>query len=201
MIKAIAFDYGGVIETIDGGLRSQIADYLKVDKKKWSEVYFSLNYLCNLGKNSYEELYALVARELGASDKQVDYIHELMKKNRNTRALNEELIEIIKDLKKKNYQIGLISNNYIGLRQELIDYKIIDLFDSIVVSSEVGCQKPQPEIFEILFKELKVKSNEVIFVDDSMSSLVGAENIGYIPILYKNNGQLKEELNKLNIKV
>jgi len=199
MIKVIAFDYGGVIELIEGGLMQQIADCLKVSKEEWMKAYFSLNHLCNLGKNSYEEVYTLAAKQVGASDAQISYMKNIMKENRQTRALNQELVKMIKDLKKKNYKIGLISNNYIGLRQELIDYKIIDLFDTIIVSSEVGYQKPQPEIFEILFKELGVKSDEVIFIDDSKPSLAGAENIGYLPILFKDNEQLKEELKELDI--
>ena len=199
MIKAIVFDYGGVIETIEGGLMLKIANYLKIDLEDWLKVYSSLNYLCNTGKKSYEEVYALTAKKLDASDVQISHIHEMMRKNRATRGMNFELLKIIKNLKSKNYKIGLLSNNYTQLRQELIDQNIIDLFDVVIISSEVGYQKPQPEIFEYLFKGLNLKADEIVFVDDTKQSLTGAEKIGYTPILFMNNKKLKEELEKLGV--
>ena len=39
--------------------------------------------------------------------------------------------------------------------------------------------------------------SELVFVDDTKRSLEGAENIGYIPILYKNNDLLKSELEQI----
>lgn len=194
MIKAIVFDYGGVIEITDKGLMQKIADYLHVTLEDWLKEYRTLNYLCNTGKNSYEEVFAFTAKKFNASDIQISHIHEMMKKNMETRKINLELIEIIKDLKNKNYKIGLLSNNYIKLRQQMTDEDTIKYFDSVIVSSEAGYQKPEPEIFKILFHELGVNSNELIFIDDSQSSLEGADKIGYIPILYKDNESLKSEL-------
>ncbi len=200
MIKAIAFDYGGVIEKIEKGLMQKIADFLKVPKSEWMKAYFSYNHLCNTGKNTYEEVYAFAANEFGASDEQIAQIHQMMKENRETRKIDLELIEKIKELK-KNYKIGLLSNNYTALRQELIDEKIIDIFDAVIISAEVGFYKPQPEIFEILFKKLGVKNSEVIFIDDTKQSLIGAEAVGYIPVLFRNNDLLFEDLQKLGVKI
>ncbi|MFA6353739.1 MAG: HAD-IA family hydrolase [Candidatus Paceibacterota bacterium] len=197
--KAIVFDYGGVIEIIKRGLTKNITKYLQISQEDWQKVYFSLNYLCNTGKKSYEEVFALTAKELGASDDQISHVLKLQKDNRKERQINLKLIEIIKDLKNKNYKIGLLSNNYIKLRQELIDLKLIDLFDAVVISSEVNYQKPQPEIFEILFSQLSVKKNEVIFIDDAKQSLIGAESIGYAPILFKDVEDLKIKLKDLNV--
>lgn len=202
MIKAIAFDYGGVIEITDKGLMQKIAEYLQVTLEDWLKAYRTLNYLCNTGKNSYEEVFAFTAKKFNASDVQISHIHEIMKENMETRKINFELLETIKDLKSKNYKIGLLSNNYIKLRQQMIDEDTIKCFDSVVVSSEVGYQKPQLEIFDILFNDLGLKSNELIFIDDSESSLEGADKIGYTPILYKDNETLKSELSSiLGIKI
>jgi len=197
IIKAIAFDYGGVIEITDNGLMQKIADYLQTTLEDWLKVYLSLNYLCNTGKNSYEEVYAFTAKEFNASNFQISQIHKMMKENMDARKINFELIELIKDLKNRNYKIGLLSNNYIKLRQQMIDEDMIKYFDSVIISAEVGFQKPQPEIFEILFNDLGVKSEELIFIDDSKSSLNGADKIGYVPILYKNNESLKQELSNI----
>ena len=194
MIKAIAFDYGGVIESREGDLFKEITQYLNVTRENWDKVYFSFNHL-NMVKKG-EEVLALVAKEFYASDVQISYIKNLTIEHKKDKKINEELINIIKKLKKK-YKIALLSNNSVELRQKLIDQNIIDLFDTVVISSEVGHQKPQPEIFEVLFNKLGVNSNEVIFIDDTKQSLFNASSIGYTPILYNDNQKLEEELSKI----
>ncbi len=199
MIKAIVFDYGGVIEIFKPDFNKEVVDYLKIKEEDWDNVYFSLNYLCNTGQKTYEEVYALTAKELGASDEQILKVLEIKKNNKETNKINFKLIEIIKKLRNANYKIGLLSNNYISLRKELENLKLIDLFDSIVVSGEVGYYKPQPKIFEILFNELRVKNTEIIFIDDTENSLKGAKEIGYTPILFTTNEKLKEDLKNLGV--
>ena len=66
MIKAIVFDYGGVIEINEKGLIKKITSYLNVPIEEWRKVYFSKNHLSNIHNMSYEEMFATVARELVA---------------------------------------------------------------------------------------------------------------------------------------
>ena len=197
MIKAIAFDYGGVIEIEDGDLIQEIADYLKITKEDWHKAYYSFNHLCNTGKNSWQEVLALTCKELGASDDQIFHVLEMIKEKKKTKKVNTELVEIIKDLKKRNYKIALLSNNSVKLRQKLADQNILDLFDEVIISEEVGYQKPSHEIFEFLFNKLNVKNNETIFIDNAEKSLEGAKEIGFMPILYVGNEKLKKELVKV----
>jgi epoxide hydrolase-like predicted phosphatase len=201
MIKAIAFDYGGVIRINDEDLFGKIAKYLNITREEFSKEYFSLNYLFGIQDKSYEDVMALIISKFNDSKEAKDYILDLTKENHSKYHLNNELINIIKDLKNRNYKIVLLSNNSIKLKEELIKDGIADLFDEIIISAEVGFQKPQPEFFEILFKKMKVRPEEVIFIDDTLKSLEGANQIGYIPILYKDNQSLKSDLLKiLNLK-
>ncbi len=197
MIKAIAFDYGGVIEIKEGDLFQEIVKYLQIKLEEWEKVYFSLNHLHNIGNRSGDEIVALTAKEFGASDEQIFHIRNLIKDIRKTKKINYELIEIIKNLKIKSYKVGLLSNNSVNLNQRIEDKNLTKLFDVVVISSEVGYQKPQPQIFKILAEKLDVNINELIFIDDTKKSLEGAEKIGYVPILYTNNEILKKELSNI----
>ncbi len=202
MIKAIVFDYGGVIKINDSDLISDICNYLKINKKDFEKEYFAVNHLINIGGKSFEEFTLLLVSKFNKSKKTKNYILKLLKENKSKYHLNNELIDLIKYLKNKNYKIGLLSNNSLELKQELINDKIYELFDQIIISAKVGYQKPQPEIFEILFSKLKMKPNEVIFVDDTPKSLEGADKIGYVPILFTNNKQLRADLSSiLNLKL
>lgn len=82
MIKAIVFDYGGVIELKDGDLVQEIVDSLQVTKDDWHKVYFRFNHLSNTGKIGNLEMMKLVAKELNASDEQISFILDLIKKIR-----------------------------------------------------------------------------------------------------------------------
>lgn len=196
-IKTIAFDYGGVIKINERNLSSDICDYLKINKEELEKEYFLVNHLANVQHISFSDVFTIVVSKFDNSDETKKYILDLIESNKNKWYLNDELINIIKDLKKRNYKIALLSNNSIELRQKLVENEIIDIFDEIIISAEVGWQKPQSEIFEILFKKLGVNANEVIFIDDTSKSLENADKIGYTPVLFKDNESLKLELSSI----
>lgn len=194
MISTIVFDYGGVIEIKDRDLIQDIAEYLNITKEKWNEVYYTLNHLCNTEEKSGNEVLCMTAEKIGVSEEQLLNIKKMIMESKNNRSINKELIEVIRKLREKNYKIGLLSNNSIKLKQKLIDQNIRDLFDEVVISSEVGYQKPQPEMFKIICDKFGIRANELLFIDDTEKCLEGAEDIGYTPILYLNNEKLKEDI-------
>ena len=196
MISVIAFDYGGVIEISEKDLLGEIISYLHTTQEEWSTAYFSLNHLCNTGQNTWEEVVILTSEKLGASSENVLFIKELIQKDLVNKILNTELITYIKTLKPK-YTIALISNYSSKLRLKLEQQGILDLFDELAISGEIGFQKPNPEIFYFLCKKLDILPSNLIFIDDSPKSLEKANTIGYIPILYKNNKDLFSNLANL----
>lgn len=200
MIKAIVFDYDGVIKIKEGDIFAEICDYLKVKREDWEREYFLVNHLINTNQKSVSEVISSVVFKFTDNKELEEGVLDLIKNYKNVYYLNEGLIKLIKDLKNRGYKTALLSNNSIKLRQRLVEDGILDLFNEIIISAEVGYQKPQPEIFDILFKKLEVKPDEVIFIDDSERSLEGADIIGYNPILFKDNKSLKVDLsNILNI--
>jgi HAD superfamily hydrolase (TIGR01509 family) len=51
-------------------------------------------------------------------------------------------------------------------------------FDTVVVSYEVGCAKPDAEIFELTLDRLGVAAAQALFVDDREVNLEGARRVG-----------------------
>ncbi len=89
-----------------------------------------------------------------------------------------------------------MSNYSTQLRNLLVTQGIDILFDEIIISGEVGFQKPDPKIFELLCSHLKIAPNELIFIDDTLKSLESAESIGYTPLHFQNNEKLFLDLEK-----
>lgn len=201
-IKAVAFDFGGVIELYEGGdFRREIADCLGVSYPDFLAAYFQNNHLANVKNFTWEDMILKVASTFNKSKEQEDKVKEIVRLKELDRNLNTELLSYYPKLKKLGLKTGIFSNSNSILRKRLKEYGLLELADVIVISGEIGYQKPHKEAFQVLFERLQLQPAEVVFIDDTQRSLEKADEIGYIPILFKNNEQLKADLKKLGIKV
>ncbi|MDD4989488.1 MAG: HAD-IA family hydrolase [Candidatus Pacebacteria bacterium] len=199
-IKAITFDYAGVIMLYgNGGMVERVSKLLGVRSDIFKEVYLKHNHLSNVENLEWGEMFLKVVSHFDKSKEMEKKVLDLIEEDRLKRKLNTELINFLPVLRNLGFKVGILSNYTKKLRKILNDQDITKLVDTIVVSGEVGVQKPQKEIFEILFQRLDVKPEETIFIDDSGNSLATAAEIGYTPILFKNNEQLRNDLQRLGI--
>ncbi len=198
---AIIFDYGGVIYGIPNargiGIFEALCTDLQLDIEEFKALYFANNYRNNLGSWSHKETLLLIISKL-APEKQVEaekIIDDFIQK----RSLNVELLDYIKQLK-KCYTVALLSNYNHTLRELIAENGVAEIFeDNIFISTEIGYQKPDPKAFEHTFQSLGLKPEEVIFIDDSTTSLSTAETVGYYPIRFTSNEELFEDLKLLGI--
>jgi putative hydrolase of the HAD superfamily len=64
-------------------------------------------------------------------------------------------------------------------KDELDELGITPLFDGILISSDAGVKKPDPEIFEIAFKKFNLNKDECFYVgNDLHDDVLGASNAG-----------------------
>ncbi|XP_072985573.1 uncharacterized protein [Typha latifolia] len=83
----------------------------------------------------------------------------------------EEVYEAVK--------LAVVSNFDTRLRKLLKDLKVSELFDAIVISSEVGYEKPAAEIFKIALDQIGVDAGKAVHVgDDEKADKTGANAIG-----------------------
>ncbi len=81
---------------------------------------------------------------------------------------------------RERVKIGLITNGPSELQRTKIDrLGIGDDFDSIIVSGEVGHDKPARELFMAAFRSLQVESNSAVYAGDRPEfDIRGAKNVG-----------------------
>lgn len=60
-------------------------------------------------------------------------------------------------------------------------------FDSFVISSFLGTTKPDEKMYITALKELNVKPDETVFIDDNLKNCKGAINVGINAILLCRN--------------
>jgi len=90
----------------------------------------------------------------------------------------------LKRLKDSGYKIGVISDG-LSLKQwqKLIRLGLEDMFNTVVVSEDVGVEKPHPEIFEKTCKELEVSPEDCMYIGDRLDTdVLGANKMGMISV-------------------
>jgi putative hydrolase of the HAD superfamily len=152
----------------------------------------------DLGKFSEEEVITYFSNLEGITstkDKIREEIDSYLK-------LDEELADIILQLKKKGYKTMLLSNadaNYFEKKVYVKYPHFKDLFDEIIISSAVGLIKPNKEIYLYTLKEAGVRAEECLFIDDSQTNIDGAEAVGINGFLYKDAESFLKYLEKIEI--
>lgn len=89
----------------------------------------------------------------------------------------KELVEWVAD----NYQLGILSNNFPGIIDELLQRKIVpDVpYAAVVDSSKVGHVKPQPQIYELARELTGVEPREILLIDNERPNLTAADRAGW----------------------
>lgn len=108
--------------------------------------------------------------------------------------LNEELITLIKRIK-PHYKTAILSNVNSGVLQRKIQPEILNkYFDVIVESAEVGFMKPDNQIYLHTAKQLGVRPEECVFIDDNKWFVQAAIDVGMKGVVYENFAQMKRDL-------
>ena len=107
----------------------------------------------------------------------------------------ESMIETVRELHAAGVRTGLISNSWgTGIYEPRM---LAELFDSVVISGEVGLHKPQPEIYELGAERLGVPPADCVFVDDLRENVAGAEAVGMTAILHRDPAATVAELRRI----
>ncbi len=97
-------------------------------------------------------------------------------------------------LKMTGYKIGVVTDG-LAVKQweKLIRMRVEDVFDCVVVSEDVGIEKPDSKIFQKACEELDVKPEECAYVGDRLDTdILGANKAGMVSIRLLR-GKYKED--------
>lgn len=188
MIKAIIFDCFGVL-TSDGWLPFA-QKYFGHDSEIKQQSH-DLNRQVDAGLLDYDSFIAKVAALAKVSLAQA---HKDIENN----IANQPLFDYVTKLK-QTYKIGMLSNAGANWLSQLFTPDQVAIFDAVALSYEMGITKPYPQAYHTICDRLGVKPAEAVFIDDIQRYVTGAKDIGMHGIWFKNNQQLKEELEALLI--
>jgi HAD superfamily hydrolase (TIGR01509 family) len=117
----------------------------------------------------------------------------------NDFVFNDRLISLLPRLR-KTYKLALLCNASSQILKPLLVAKDLDkYFDCLIISSDVGMSKTNPDIYRLVLKRLDVQSNEALFIDDRPGNVQGAEAVGIRGILYEGFEEMEAALRQANI--
>lgn len=88
-------------------------------------------------------------------------------------------IDFVRALAEK-YPLTIVSNGFVEVQYKKIEASgLRNCFAHIILSEEVGCQKPNPKIYEEALRQNGLKADDVLMIGDSWTSdIQGAINAG-----------------------
>lgn len=192
MIKAVIFDYGGVIHP-SCPCRENVAKGYGVSLARLEKAIDGIIKKFRKGFITEDEFFKKLSLIL---DKPVPKNKKSLwrEKFEKNFYLYPQMKDLIKKLKLKGIKTAVLSN-VIEPHTEIIKrsggYKS---FDVVILSCKVGLDKPDPAIYLLTAKKLNVKPEECLFIDDKESNLVPAEKLRMKTILAKNPKQVVNDI-------
>jgi putative hydrolase of the HAD superfamily len=195
-IRAVFFDLGGVIVRTEYQTpRQKLAERLGMEYDDLSRIVFDSDtgLQASIGTITSEQHWESVMKRLKRSAEEMTAIREEFFAGD---IVDRQLLEFLRSLRGK-IQTGLISNAWSDLRDYLRREKMIDAFDHIIISAEVGVAKPDPKIFQIALEKAGVSPSEAVFVDDFYVNIEGCEKVGMQGIHFKDAPSTLQQLKQL----
>ena len=196
MINTIIFDWGGVLikGTHTGGVIRIIEE--RFGLKDTFSLIDSQMVILDSGESNLEEFTETINKEYSITiplDEMNSIFEEAI-------VPDDEMMDLVKRLKKK-YKLILLSNNNHPtikiLRQKY--QQMLALFEKVYLSAELKIRKPDKKLFDYVINDLGLKPEECLFIDDKEKNIKGSEAAGMKGILFENISQFRKELSSYNI--
>lgn len=97
---------------------------------------------------------------------------------------------------------GLTNTNAEHIGHAKRNYRVLDLFEGIIASNEVGLRKPDLAIFALALQRAGVAAQDVLYIDDIERFMAPAEALGLQTFNYiYNDAALRERLLQLGFEL
>ena len=88
----------------------------------------------------------------------------------------EDAIPTLAELKRRGNKLGIIANQPLGTAERLEKWGMIEFFDVIAASAELGISKPDPAIFKCALKQANCTAPNAVMVGDRLDNDIAPAN-------------------------
>ena len=167
-IKVVAFDLGGVLVKEND---YQLTETEEILEKQFGKI------------NTNDEYFSWATSELGAPFSEIEDI---------VARIIENIYELREpDIFERLPKIKLaVASNHLSLMNNWFDKTgLRSKFDYILISGDVGLEKPDRKFYEKLIEGLKESPEDILFIDDRKENIDGASIAGLSTLLYDDRSK------------
>jgi epoxide hydrolase-like predicted phosphatase len=107
-----------------------------------------------------------------------------------------EAVSAVKNLASKCTVVALTNTNEIhSAKWPTLYPEVVDVFDRIYKSNEIGLRKPDAECFNYVLAQEKLKPEDCMFFDDVPENVTAATNLGIQSVLVKSSHDILKAIN------
>ena len=206
MITTIIFDLGGVLIPEKGQeIHARVARHIGVSSQTLENAHTPYKDTMTKGEITLKDTYETIQRSLGKTyaPEEIVAVHLQAYMSLCTKR-DERIITLIERLRRR-YKVVALTNT----EQEIEKFNkqrrgeegktLFGYFHQAFISTDMRMKKPDAIIYETALKELSIKPENAIFIDDNQKYIDGARNVGITSILYKDPEQLRKELKTFDV--
>lgn len=198
-IKNILFDFGGVIVSLDKQVAlnrfteigfPNIEEYLGEFRQKGIFLEYEEG---KINREDFVSEFRKLSNKEDVTAEQIDYAWLGF-----LDGIPEYKFQLLKDLRKK-YNVYLLSNTNPSVMGWAMskDFSpegvpISAYFDKCYLSFEIGCAKPDREIFDFIIADSKINPAETLFFDDGKANIEISEKLGFQAYLTNQDEDLRK---------
>lgn len=191
MIKALIFDWGGVLgPDANRNIADLLAKEYSINKDELLHEFSILEPEYSIGPDS-DDYYIRISKKFNIPS-------EIIKDKLNSMG-PWEVFDWAKNLKDKGYKVFLFSNQMKPRTDALKKEHDLSFFDQRFISNELGMQKPDKKFFEYVYNRINIPLDQCIFIDDKKKNIEVSEELGVKGILFLSPPQLRKELANMGI--
>jgi len=198
-IKSVIFDWGGVlIDDPAPGLMQYCAKALKVSKESYIKAHSKFEADFQKGLIRENAFWEKICRELNVpKPKNPSLWAEAFEAAYVPR---KSMFLMAASLQANGYRTAVLSNTEVPAMQHFHLHRY-EMFDVAVFSCLEGMKKPDRKIYELILEKFGSQPRQSVFIDDNPEYINGAEEVGINTVLFQDINQVKDELNRLGVKI
>jgi len=182
--KAIVFDAYGTLFDVNSAAekcKHKIGDKWEAFANFWRTTQLEYTWLRSLMKR-HKDFWQITEDSLDKSMKVFNIDTNMRSELLNLYKILSpypEVKEVLKDLKKKNLKLAILSNGTPDLINELVSTNNLDAFDDLFSIEEVKIYKPDSRVYDLPVNKYKIQPKEVVFLSANTWDVSGGGNFGY----------------------
>lgn len=195
--EVIVFDFGGVVGSVDRKpMLIFLSESLHVPYAKVKEDFAKEKIYQSFEKS--RDFWEKYAKKTALSEEWFEQFKQMQKA---IVCIFPGMKDILEGLKQQGFQIVLLSNTSHERACFIQRMGGYSFFNPIILSCDLGVNKPHPRIYKTLFQLLKQSPKNCLFIDNKKTNIDAGKKFGMDGIVFESPLQLVEELKNRGIQL